>query len=319
VPHPIAVCLGSRPEVLRLAPVIHEMRRRDVPAVAVTLGPHRATLDRMLATFEIDAHPAPAGAPHEAVVVQADTPTSTWATRAAVSRGVPVARVEAGVHTAGEDGRHTARLATWHFAPSETARGNLLREGIDPSAIEVTAGTVAEAARWIAERDGLLGRPPVAGPRRVLVAAGARGGAAGTGRMLARLAERADVELVLPVARSTRVRAAAPAELAAHDNVALLDALGYDDFVAALAASHLVLSDAADVREAAAALGVPALTLGGSAPATTLQQVERLLDDDALHAELAAAPAAGGAARRIVARLAGDLAATGVHSGLLAA
>jgi UDP-N-acetylglucosamine 2-epimerase (non-hydrolysing) len=315
VQHPIAVYLGSRAEAVRLAPVIHELRRRDLPAVAVTSG-RSATLERILATFDI----APGAAPDrpEAVVVQADTSTASWATRAAAARAVPVAQVEAGVR-ADAGGPLAARLATWHFAPTEAARGNLLREGVDPAAIEVTAGTVADAARWIAERDGLLHRAPIAGPLRVLVAT--RAGTAGTpaGRMLARLAERADVEIVLPVALSARLRAVVPAELAAHENVSLTDAGGYDAFLAALAASHLVLTDASAVREAAGALGVPALATDATEPATTLCRAERLLDDDALHARAATARPARGAAERIVARLAGDLAPANVHTGLLAA
>jgi UDP-N-acetylglucosamine 2-epimerase len=99
--------------------------------------------------------------------------------------------------------------------------------------------------------------------------------------MLARLAERADVELVLPVA--TAGGSAVPAALAGHDNVLLVDARGLEAFVAALAASRLVLADAPAAREAAAAVGVPALATDRADAGAVLREAERLLDDaDAL-------------------------------------
>lgn len=378
MPHPIAVCLGTDPEVVRLAPVIHEMARRDVPVVVVSTGAGGATTDRMLATFEVqpavDLRHASAGRSRaertartsralgdvlgrlrpEAVVMQADTATAICAAPAAFSHRIPVAQVEAGRRGAlagpfagDADRRLVGQLATWHFAPSETARENLLREGIAAPGVEMTAGTVADAARWVAGRHGLLERPRAAGARRVLVAV--RGGEGrhdaptGIGRTLARLAERADVELAVAPPRSPAAAARLRSDLAAHENVTLLEGLlGYERFLAELAASHVVLTDAGRVQEEAAAFGIPALVasetterpegvragrarLCGSDPVAVLQHAERLLDDDALHARMATAPnpyGDGRAAERIVARLAGDLVgipAADVHSRILAA
>jgi hypothetical protein len=110
--------------------------------------------------------------------------------------------------------------------------------------------------------------PPLAGPRRVVVAV--RRSPIATA--IARLAERADVEIAI----------AAPGlrdgDLAAHENVSVI---GDRQLFAALAASHLVIADAPAARAAAAALGVP--TIEPAAPALVLQEAERLLDDDAVH------------------------------------
>jgi hypothetical protein len=148
----------------------------------------------------------------------------------------------------------------------------------------------------------------------VLVAA--RGDAALAGA-IARLAERADVEIAIAPPRSPLLRGA----VAAHENVRLLGCPSYASFVAALAASHLLLSDAADALEAAAALGVPTVAVGD--PAVAWREAERALDDDALHRPLRLVPATpeDGAAARIVARVAGGTgaAAADVHSARLAA
>jgi UDP-N-acetylglucosamine 2-epimerase (non-hydrolysing) len=351
VPQPIAVCLAGAPEVLELAPVVHALRRGGVPHVVVATGrPTRMAAD-MLATLAIepaidlrssarvDAASAVVGAAlafarPAAVVVAADTATALVAAPAAFSRGIPVAQVAAGAldAAAGQVGpafardaerRLVAHLATWHFAPDAAARGALVADGIDPAAIEVTGGTVCDAVRGIAERDGLLGRRPVAGARRVLVAlrrgAGRDDADIAAGRMLARLAERADVEIALAAPRSPLLRAA----LRAHENVMLLGSARYADFVAALAASHVLLTDKPAALEAAAALGVPAVAVGD--PAAALRDAERVLDDDALHRPLRLVPVAAaddGASQRIVARLTaglGGAAVAEVHSARLAA
>jgi len=343
VPPPIAVCIGSSAEALRLAPVVHELRRRDAPHVVVAAGRPSRMLDDMLATFaispEIDLRPDARGdaatalgaalafARPAAVVLAGGTATTLSASPAAFSRGIPVAHVGGGAGAArlaceGER-RLLAHLATWHFAPDEAGRAALLADGVEPASIEVTGSLVAEAARGIAERDGLVAQHrTLAGPRRVLVAlrrgAGRDDADRAAGATLAGLAERADVEVAIAAPRSPLLRDA----VAAHDNVRLLGCPRYASFVAALAASHLLLSDAADALEAAAALDVPTVAVGD--PAVARREAERALDDDALHRPLRLVPAAAredGAAARIVARVAGGRSAVvaDAHSATLAA
>src|SRR6185295_13106763 len=170
LPSPIAICLGSASEALRLAPVVRELRRRDRPAVVVTVGRRTRMFDAVLETFAVERgvdlapvlaeHPAAERAAAAtralggafgfvrpaAVVVQADTPTALCAAPAAFSRGIAVGQVEAGTIAAGgrgpfagdADRRLAGRLATWHFAPDAAARERLIGEGVDPGAIAVT-------------------------------------------------------------------------------------------------------------------------------------------------------------------------------------
>jgi UDP-N-acetylglucosamine 2-epimerase (non-hydrolysing) len=301
-------------------------------------------LDDMLATFAIapqidvrsvaraDAVAAALGRAlafvrPSAVVLAAGTATERDATPAAFSRGIPVARVGGGrpaapAAPAGER-RLLAHLAAWHFAPDEAGRAALLADGVEPASIEVTGSLVAEAARGIAERDGLVAQHrTLAGPRRVLVAlrrgAGRDDADRAAGAMLARLAERADVEIAIAAPRSPVLRDA----VAGHENVRLLGCPRYASFVTALAASDLLLSDAPDALDAALALGVPTVAAGD--PALAWREAERALDDTALHRPLRLVPgtaAEDGAAARIVARVsaARSRAAADVHSARLAA
>jgi hypothetical protein len=109
---------------------------------------------------------------------------------------------------------------------------------------------------------------PGAGPRRVLVAVRST---PAIGRVVARLAERADVEIAV----ATPCPGLHAADLLGiHENVTTIDRAR---FVAALASSHLLIADAPAARGAAAALGVPTVEAGG-APAGVLQHAERLLD-----------------------------------------
>ena len=233
-------------------------------------------------------------------MLAAGTATALCATPAAFSRGIPVAQVvgdpPAAPSACEGERRLLAHLATWHFAPDEAGRATLVADGVDPAAIEVTGSLVAEAVRGIAERDGLLGRRTLAGPRRVLVAlrrgAGRDDADRATGGMLARLAERADVEIAIAAPRSPLLRDA----VAAHENVRLLACPRYASFVAALAASDLLLSDAGGALEAAAALGVPAVAVGD--PALASCEAERALDDDALHRPLRLVPGTADRGRR---------------------
>ena len=202
----VLVCFGTRPEVIKLAPVIEELRRSPVlRPVIVTTGQHRQMLDQMLCAFDIvpdddfglmrpnqdlatltgravvrlgaavAAH-APA-----AVVVQGDTTTAMCAALAAFYAQVPVAHVEAGLRT--NDARQPfpeeinrrliAQLARWHFCPTWRSAENLLLAGTDVSSVQVTGNTVIDALLATLRRptpaSSLGALPHKRGRRRILV------------------------------------------------------------------------------------------------------------------------------------------------------
>jgi len=210
----ILVIFGTRPEAIKLAPVVAALAatRRLEPRVCVT-GQHREMLDQMLALFDIrpdrdlaimrpdqnlfdltgraldglrsaleDERPA-------AVLVQGDTTTAMAAALTAFYCKVPVGHVEAGLRTGHTydpfpeemNRRLTSQLTTWHFAPTPNAAENLRREGVASERIVVTGNTVVDALKTIVtklERDPALANPVLSAAqlagRRLIVVTGHR-------------------------------------------------------------------------------------------------------------------------------------------------
>jgi len=203
----VLVVYGTRPEAVKLAPVVHALQadRRLTPVVCVT-AQHRELLDQMNARFgiepaedldlmrtgqtldEVTASVVQGMAPvlerlnPAAVVVQGDTTTSFAAALAAFYAQIPVAHVEAGLRTGKRyapfpeelNRRLTTQLASIHLAPTAASRANLRREGVRGDDIFVTGNTVIDALRWMEDRldpvpGGELGEVLASGGPIVLV------------------------------------------------------------------------------------------------------------------------------------------------------
>lgn len=182
----ICVAFGTRPEAIKLAPVIKALRRRpDVTVTVVTTGQHRELLDQALAAFGlvgdvsldvmsprqtlaglsgrmvpafdevIDQHRP------DVVIVQGDTTSAFACALAAFYRRVPVAHVEAGLRTDDllnpfpeeANRRLLSVVATWHFAPTVRARERLLAEGVAASSVYTTGNTIVDALQQIRDSD----------------------------------------------------------------------------------------------------------------------------------------------------------------------
>ena len=205
----VLAVFGTRPEVIKLAPVIRELRKypdRVMCKVCVT-AQHRQMLDQMLQVFQIqpdydlnimqdNQSPSYVAArvlmglegviqreKPDWVLVQGDTTTVAAAALAAYYAGVKVAHVEAGLRTGDKwrpfpeeiNRRVVGAIADLHFAPTALARANLLREGVAPEAVVVTGNPVIDALRWIAAQPPspaaveLLARAGVPGGRRLVL------------------------------------------------------------------------------------------------------------------------------------------------------
>jgi UDP-N-acetylglucosamine 2-epimerase (hydrolysing) len=200
----IGFVFGTRPEAIKLAPVIEACRWADglEPVVCVT-AQHRELLDQVLTVFGLGPDEdldlmrggqtlssftaralASIGAWLDredlaAVVVQGDTNTTFAAALAAFHRRIPVAHVEAGLRTGAfyepwpEEGnrRLTDHLSTWHFAPTEAAAANLIGEGLGPGSIHITGNTIVDAVlhvRNIVERRAVPVPIAVPSGRRII-------------------------------------------------------------------------------------------------------------------------------------------------------
>ena len=184
----VLAVFGTRPEVIKLAPVIHELRRRtdQVDLTLCSTGQHREMLDQTLDAFELrpdcdlgvmqaGQHPADllsrllAGLRPvlderrpDVVVVQGDTTTVMAAALAGFLHGARVAHVEAGLRTGDKrapfpeevNRRLAGVVADDHFAPTARARANLLAEGVAPERIFLTGNTVVDALHWMRRKVG---------------------------------------------------------------------------------------------------------------------------------------------------------------------
>ena len=298
MPKTIACVLGTRPEALKMAPVIRRLRAFG-PSIRVRVlstGQHRELLDRALADFELDTDedlglmcPGQGLAEltsrslqgldawldregPDLVVAQGDTTTVFAASLACHYRKVPFAHVEAGLRSGDlgapfpEEANRclVARLADLHFAPTASARDNLLVEGIDPARIQVVGNTVIDALRLIPRRSP----PDWIGPadRLLLMTAHRRenqGKALADACRAVRTLTRRDpgLRVVFPVHPNPIVRAIVDRELGGLDRVHLIGPVGYPEFVALMRASTAILSDSGGVQEEGLALGRPVLVL----------------------------------------------------------
>ena len=179
----ILLVFGTRPEAIKMAPLVLEFRKynKKFETVVCVTGQHREMLDQVLRLFEItpdyDLNIMQANqdlydvtnriltglrdvlkqVKPDLVFVHGDTTTSTSAALAAFYQQIPVAHVEAGLRTGNiyspwpeEMNRQlTGRLATYHFAPTSLAKQNLLKENIREKNIEVTGNTVIDALHWV--------------------------------------------------------------------------------------------------------------------------------------------------------------------------
>jgi UDP-N-acetylglucosamine 2-epimerase (non-hydrolysing) len=205
--------VGTRPEAIKMAPIIRECRRRSdaIDAVVCLSGQHREMLDEVVAYFEIQ--PAYdldlmrgvdtladltargltaidgllAKTEPDCVVAQGDTTTVLAAALAAFYRRVPFVHVEAGLRTSSLDApwpeemnrRVASLVAALHCAPTPLAAQRLREEGIDPRRVHLTGNPVVDALQWTVERErGNRGRWdrefPFLGERRLVLITGHR-------------------------------------------------------------------------------------------------------------------------------------------------
>lgn len=293
---------GTRPEAIKMAPVVLELRKYPEiePLVAVT-AQHREMLDQVLTLFAIhpdfDLNIMSAGqtlfditsralmgldkvlsaAKPDVVLVHGDTTTTFAGALAAYYHQVEVGHVEAGLRTQNKfspypeeiNRRLTGALADLNFAPTPTAKENLLREGADADKIFVTGNTVIDALLQTVRADFKFANEleRVDFDKRIILVTTHRRENLGEPlrhvyKALKSLVEEfADVEIVFPVHRNPKVRAVVDEELGGLERVSLIDPLDYEPFANLMNRATLILTDSGGVQEEAPALGKPVLVL----------------------------------------------------------
>jgi UDP-N-acetylglucosamine 2-epimerase (non-hydrolysing) len=293
----IAIVLGTRPEVIKLASCIHELRAADWAQVDVLLtGQHGAMLRPLLEHFGIDpvvelpvrrvrgtlaeliSLLASAMDQYcfenrpDAIIVQGDTTSAMAAAICGYSDRYRVVHVEAGLRSFDleqpfpeEFNRRVISIAAaLHLAPSEESRAHLLKEGIPEDRCHVVGNTVIDALLWTIGGDQGGASPFREGTFRILATCHRReswdGGVEAVCEGLLGLADQIpNAQILFPVHPNPTVADVVNRMLGGHPKVTLVAPLGYREFCFAMSAADLIVSDSGGVQEEALALGKPTL------------------------------------------------------------
>ncbi|MFB4371179.1 non-hydrolyzing UDP-N-acetylglucosamine 2-epimerase [Pseudomonas sp. sia0905] len=300
---------GTRPEAIKMAPLYLALAADDrFESKLCVTGQHREMLDQVLDLFAItpdyDLNIMKPGQDltdittailqrmkkvlsvykPDVILVHGDTATTFATTLAAYYQQIPVAHVEAGLRTGNiyspwpeeANRKLTGALADLHFAPTETSRDNLLREGVESSKIFVTGNTVIDALLDVVKRleeDPSL-RAKASEPaafldaeRRLILVTGHRRESFGEGfeRICKALREVAqmhpEVDIVYPVHLNPNVREPVQRLLSDVKNIHLIEPLDYLPFVYLMSKAHIILTDSGGIQEEAPSLGKPVLVM----------------------------------------------------------
>lgn len=301
----ILVIFGTRPEAIKMAPLVQELKKRDDffdCTIAVT-AQHREMLDQVLSLFNIKTDydlnimtdkqtlfgittTALLGLGQvldkvkpDMVIVHGDTTTTFAGALAAFYYKVKVGHVEAGLRTHNKwlpfpeemNRKLTGSLADIHFSPTETAKRNLLAEGVNPENIIVTGNTVIDALQTTVKENfvfstDVLNNIDYTKEKVILVTAHRR---ENLGKplddichALRKLADDFDdIRIIYPVHLNPTVQNTAFKVLAGHDRILLLNPLDTDEMHNLMARSYMVITDSGGLQEEAPSLGKPVLVL----------------------------------------------------------
>lgn len=303
---------GTRPEAIKMAPVIKELEKHPTvfKSVVCVTAQHRQMLDQVLDLFNIipdydldimkpgqdlfnitcnvltGLKPVIEKEKPDIVLVHGDTTTTMAASLAAYYCRTKVGHVEAGLRTHNKyapypeelNRKLTGALCDIHFAPTESAKQNLLHEGIDNNSIHITGNTVVDALLAVVNKlhsdlaiqQEMKNKFSFLNPaKRLILVTGHRRENFGDGfenicQALSAVAElRRDVEILYPVHLNPRVQEPVKRILGNGNqkNVYLIEPVDYLPFVYLMDLSHIIITDSGGVQEEAPSLGKPVLVM----------------------------------------------------------
>lgn len=296
----IMLVFGTRPEAIKMCPLVNELKsRNNVETKVCVTGQHRQMLDQVLKIFGVipdydlsimkdnqtlfdittgileGIKPVLEHENPDMVLVHGDTSTSFVTALASFYLRIPVGHVEAGLRTYNiyspypeEFNREAVgSLAEYHFAPTECARENLLREGKNPEKIYVTGNTAIDALKTTVKEDYRNENLEWSqGSRLILITAHRRENLGAPMHNMFRairriLDEHDDIKAIYPIHMNPAVRTAAKEELGGCENIRIIEPLDVLDFHNFMAKSYLILTDSGGIQEEAPSLGKPVLVM----------------------------------------------------------
>jgi len=296
----IVLTFGTRPEAIKMAPVVKNLENDFETVVAVT-AQHRDMLDQVLEVFKISPdydlnimtenqslsqitsrvllgmEEVLQKEKPDLILVHGDTTTTFASSLAGFYQKIAVGHVEAGLRTHNKyspfpeeiNRTLTAVLSDLHFAPTSSARENLLKEGVTSQKIYVTGNTVIDALLMTVEENFEFSPPlnRIDFSKKVILVTAHRRENWGDKLRDAFLAMRdlvenfEDIIIIYPVHPNPNVKKCAYQILGDVPRIFLIDPLGYKDFANLLARVYLVLTDSGGLQEEAPALGKPVLVM----------------------------------------------------------
>jgi len=304
----VLIVIGTRPEAIKMAPIIHVLReKQNFKTIVCATGQHRQMLDQVLNIFKITPNfdlnimttnqslsditcavlkkvtKIVEKTSPDIVLVQGDTTTTMATCLAAYYHKITVGHVEAGLRTGNiyspwpeEINRKIATaIATYHFAPTDRARKNLIDEHVPAEKIFVTGNTVVDALQYVTKkinsdtrlRTQLLSQFSYIDPhKKLILVTGHRRENFGDGfknicQAIATISKRKDVQIIYPVHLNPNVKIPVESMLSGLPNVHLIDPLDYVPFVYLMSQAYLILTDSGGVQEEAPSLGKPVLVM----------------------------------------------------------
>ena len=294
------VVFGTRPEAIKMCPLVKELRRRDkLDTVVCVTGQHREMLDQVLTAFDVvpdydlsimrfkqtlfdvtisileEMKAVLEEVKPDVVLVHGDTSTTFATALACFYLQIPVGHVEAGLRTYNiyspypeEFNRQAVGIvAKYNFAPTEMSRQNLIREGKDPSTIHVTGNTAIDALKTTVRDDYFHEHLEWASDGRLIMLTAHRRENLGAPlfnmfRAIKRVVdETPDIKVIYPIHMNPVVREAANEILGNRDRIRIIEPLEVLDFHNFLSRSHLILTDSGGIQEEAPSLGKPVLVM----------------------------------------------------------
>lgn len=302
MPNPIPICIivGTRPEAIKMAPVIQAFQRSSLFDTQVVLtGQHREMVDQVMHLFDLTPnHDLAIMQPKQTltditcwamrglealfqkiqpqmVLVQGDTTTALAAAIAAFYQKIPVGHVEAGLRTQDlfnpypeeANRRLISQVTQLHFAPTSVSVEHLQRSGV-LGEIHQTGNTVIDALLKVAERQPICEIPGLdwSQHRTILATVHRRENWGEPLKDIAQgflevLTQFDDTALLLPLHRNPIVRDPLTAILGSHPRVFLTEPLDYTELVGAMQRCYLLMTDSGGIQEEAPSLGKPVLVL----------------------------------------------------------
>ena len=296
----IMLVFGTRPEAIKMCPLVNELKKRDnLETIVCVTGQHRQMLDQVLQAFQVVPNYDLAimkdkqtlfdvtvnilerirdvlmEVKPDVVLVHGDTSTTFATALACFYLQTPVGHVEAGLRTYNiyspypeEFNRQAVSIvSSYNFAPTELSRENLIREGKNPETIYITGNTAIDALKTTVRDDYTHEQLEWASDSRLIMITAHRRENLGEPmhhmfRAIRRIVdEHPDIKAIYPIHMNPVVREAADEILGGDDRIRIIEPLDVLDFHNFLSRSYLILTDSGGIQEEAPSLGKPVLVM----------------------------------------------------------